>query len=30
MERTVRILNQERKLAGDHGPLPCDANGARL
>lgn len=30
MERTVQILDQERKFAGDHGPLPCDANGAPL
>lgn len=30
MERTVQILDQERKFAGDHSPLPCDANGAPL
>ena len=30
MERTAQILDQERKFAGDHGPLPCDANGAPL
>jgi hypothetical protein len=28
MERTLRILDQERQFAGDHSPLPCDANGA--
>lgn len=27
MERTVQILDQERTVTGDHGPLPCDANG---
>jgi hypothetical protein len=30
MERTVQILDQERKFAGDHGALPCDANGLPL
>jgi hypothetical protein len=24
----VQILDQERKVTGDHGPLPCDADGA--
>jgi hypothetical protein len=28
MERTLRILDQERQFAGDHASLPCDANGA--
>ena len=28
MERTLRILDQERQFANDHSPLPCDANGA--
>lgn len=27
MERTLRILEQERQVAGDRGPLPCDARG---
>jgi hypothetical protein len=30
MERTVQILDQERKFTGDHGALPCDANGTAL
>jgi hypothetical protein len=28
MERTLRILDQERQFTGDHATLPCDANGA--
>ena len=27
MERTLRILDQERKIVGDSGTLPCDARG---
>jgi hypothetical protein len=27
MERTLRILEQERRIVGDTGPLPCDARG---
>jgi hypothetical protein len=30
MERTLTILEQERSLAGETGPLPCDAQGAPL
>jgi hypothetical protein len=30
MERTLGILDQERKLSGQTGPLPCDANGRPL
>jgi hypothetical protein len=30
MERTLRILDQERKLVGDTAPLPCDAVGKPL
>ena len=30
MERTLRILEQERRLAGDTGPLPCDGLGAAV
>jgi len=26
----VQILDQERKFTGDHGALPCDANGTAL
>jgi hypothetical protein len=29
MERTLRILDQERQFAGDRSTPPCDANGAR-
>jgi hypothetical protein len=28
MERTLTILEQERSLAGETGPLPCDTQGA--
>jgi hypothetical protein len=28
MERTLRILDQEREFAGDRNPPPCDANGS--
>ena len=27
MERTLRFLDQERRIVGRSGPLPCDANG---
>jgi hypothetical protein len=27
MERTLRILDQERKIVGQTGPLPCDQSG---
>jgi hypothetical protein len=27
MERSLRILDEERQFAGDHSLLPCDANG---
>jgi hypothetical protein len=27
MERTLRILDQERRVVGDSSPLPCDARG---
>ena len=30
MERTLRILDQERQFAGDRSPLPCDANGGPI
>jgi hypothetical protein len=30
MQRTVQILDQEREFTGDHGALPCDANGTPL
>jgi hypothetical protein len=29
MERTLRILDQERSVSGQTGPLPCDRNGNR-
>ena len=29
MERTLRILDQERKIVGDTASLPCDATGRR-
>jgi hypothetical protein len=29
MQRTLRILDQERRIVGDTSPLPCDARGAR-
>jgi hypothetical protein len=28
MERTLRILEQERLVVHETGPLPCDATGA--
>lgn len=27
MERTLRVLEQERRLVGRSGPVPCDADG---
>jgi hypothetical protein len=30
MERTLRILEQERRLVGDTAPLPCDEQGRAL
>jgi hypothetical protein len=27
MERTLQIIDEEREVAGDDGPLPCDARG---
>jgi amino acid transporter len=30
MERTLRLLDHERKVVGDNAPLPCDARGAAL
>jgi hypothetical protein len=30
MERTLRILEQERRIVGDSAPLPCDARGQPL
>jgi hypothetical protein len=27
MQRTLRILEQERRIVGDTGPLPCDTSG---
>jgi hypothetical protein len=30
MERTLRLLEQERKLIGDVAPLPCDPRGAAV
>lgn len=30
MERTLRVLEQERRLVGDTGPLPCDERGRPL
>jgi Protein of unknown function (DUF4239) len=30
MERALRILAQERALVGDHGRVPCDAQGVRI
>ena len=30
MERTIGILEQERQLTGETGPLPCDASGKRV
>jgi hypothetical protein len=30
MERTLRILDQERRLVGDTTPLPCDEQGRAL
>ena len=30
MERTLRILDTQRRIVGDHGALPCDANGKPL
>jgi hypothetical protein len=30
MTRTLRILDQERRLVGDASPLPCDARGRPL
>jgi hypothetical protein len=27
MERTLRILDQERRIVGDRSPVPCDARG---
>jgi hypothetical protein len=27
MERTLRVLDQARIVAGDRSPLPCDTNG---
>ena len=28
MERTLRLLDQERRIVGDTTPVPCDAHGA--
>jgi amino acid transporter len=30
MERTLSILNAERRVVGDRGPLPCDSDGGPL
>jgi hypothetical protein len=30
MERTLRILDQERRIVGDTGPLPCDERGRAI
>ena len=30
MERTLRILDQERRLTGDTVPIPCDGQGRAL
>ena len=30
MERTQRILDSERRMVGDTGAVPCDANGRPL
>jgi hypothetical protein len=30
MERTLVILEEEREVTGETGPLPCDADGRRL
>ena len=30
MERTLRIIDQERRLVGDTTPLPCDEQGRRV
>jgi hypothetical protein len=30
MERTLRILDQERRIVGDRTPLPCDSAGGAL
>jgi hypothetical protein len=30
MERTLEILDQERRLSGETGPLPCDEDGKPL
>ena len=30
MERTLRLLEQERKIIGDVAPLPCDPRGAAV
>jgi hypothetical protein len=27
MQRTLRILEEERRIVGDSAPLPCDARG---
>jgi hypothetical protein len=27
MERTLLVIDEEREVAGDDGPLPCDARG---
>jgi hypothetical protein len=29
MQRTLQILDTERALVNDRGPVPCDARGAR-
>ena len=30
MERTLLVIDEEREVAGDDGPLPCDAHGNPL
>jgi hypothetical protein len=30
MERTLRVLEEERQVVGDQGPLPCDAQGVAV
>jgi len=30
MERTVRVIDQERRIADIYGPVPCDAKGRAL
>jgi hypothetical protein len=30
MERTLRILDEERQVVGGEGPLPCDAEGVEV